>query len=176
MATMTSLFISADVTEGVMVEYVARGFNTINPSMYRQLVIMGGFAAIKTKGSVINFPGAIHRDQQIAILEEFRDILTPDEFGAMMEHELAHIRNKDLENVPKGSGSGYAHLEMEVLADKAGAAKYGPAVMKSAIEKSQRHQIKVLTTARNEKVLNFLSRFMRTKIMKKRLQALDAMM
>ena len=176
MTTMTSLFVSMNVVDGVVVEYISRGFATVNPAMYTQIAIMGGFAAIKLTAPTINVPGSEHNDQQIVVLNEFREILTPLEFDARMEHELTHIRNRDMDHNPNPKKKVYVDLQMEMIADKAAADKFGPQVVKSAIIKSQLHQTKVLTKISNEKIAGFLARITRTKVMKKRIQALDAMM
>ena len=176
MATVTGLFVSAEVVDGVLVEYIGRGFATVNPKMYTQIAVMGGFAALKLPSPTIKSPGAKYNDQQIAVLTEFRDILTPLEYEAIMAHELSHVHNKDYEKNPSRKKTVFTDLEVELAADRAGVEKCGPLAMKNAILKSQLHQTKVLTKISNEKVAGFIARITRTSIMKKRLKALDAMM
>lgn len=62
-----------------------------------------------------------------------QDILTPDEYRAVFEHEVGHIRNGDIDKLVNGVE--HDEIAAEIAADAAAAAVVGKHAMKSALEK-----------------------------------------
>lgn len=169
-----SLFVKQYIRDGILVEVLAPGFKIFNPKLYNQLIMGGGAMAVKLASASITHPDVIRKDVEIVMAEDIVARLTPEEFTAIVEHELAHILNGDLDD-ERAVGKKYHVVDLyEQRADAAAVAKVGAAVTLSAILKVERYTTMAMLRTNSETIANIFNAIFRGRVGRKRIRVLKA--
>lgn len=160
--------------KGVLVEVIQPIAKHTIPTVYNLVLRGGGAVSAKLQSEITgDRTGLKYLDIQIAILQELVDILTQEELTAILEHEMTHILNGDLEAANGKGKSGMIHqLDYELAADQGAVQAVGAAVTLAAQKKVERFTMSKLLKTDNDKLLNFFTWAFRTRIARKRFKAL----
>lgn len=169
-----SLFIKQYIRDGILVEVLTPGFKFFNPKLYNQVIMGGGAMAVKLVDASIEHPDVIRKDVQIVMAEDIMGKLTPDEFTAIVEHELAHVLNGDLDDVNAAGKKFHIVEKYELRADEAAVAKVGAAVTLSAICKVERYTTMTMLRTSSERFANIVNAIFRGRLGRKRIRVLKA--
>lgn len=169
---MFNLGFTVQYVEGVRLEIISDWMLSVNTTLRTRLWAGCGAVAVRLENPLVD-PNTTRPDICILMAEKLKEYLTEDEFNAILEHELAHIRNGDLDNLQISKKMKIqVNMDYEMAADQAAVAKYGAATLLSALTKIRRAQIENLLFIKNKKVIDFICRVFVDKVTRKRLAVL----
>ena len=179
------------VVDGVAVELIMDDV-VILPSkdelkIIKRISMLGGFCAVRSDDPSLieqmrNLYNACPEQPErlnvkVCVLKSFLEALSADEQEAILAHELAHIKNGDIDNESPNSKKMKVKIdyECERKADLAGAAKTSPETMLSVIHKLNLLMVENIFKVKKEGFLKkLLLKFTYHKVTKSRIQALEA--
>lgn len=171
-----NLGVDVSYIEGVRVEIISDWVINMNSGLRVQLWSGGGAMAVRME-KPLNDPNSTRQDIFIAIAKQLREALTDEQFNAILEHELAHIRNGDLDNTNlKKVNKTVINHDCELAADKAAVEKYGAKALYEALQIATTLQINNFVRVKNEKAVKVLKFLFTPMSMRKRLKMLSMAM
>lgn len=169
---MFNLGFTVQYVEGVRVELISDWMLSVNKALRMRLWSGCGAVAVRLD-TPLEDPNVSRPDICIIMAQKLKEYLTEDEFNAVLEHELAHVRNGDLDKIQTAKKKNiHVDLQFEMAADQAAVAKYGAATLLSALTKIRRAQVENLLFIKNKKIVDFICRVFVDKVTRKRLAVL----
>lgn len=170
-----NLGFDVEYVDGIRVEIYSDWILAANPVLNRNLWNAGGAIGLRLQ---VPIEGSLADDPYVSIVmaKELKERLGEAGFKAVLEHELAHIKNGDLNNIPMSKAGKFKPvMEFELAADKAAAEKHGALVMAQALENVVSLQLEKLFGIRNPKVNRFLKKILMSKMLRQRIRLLNQM-
>lgn len=170
-----NLGFDVEYVDGIRVEIYSDWILAANPTLNRNLWNAGGAIALRLQVPV---EGSLADDPHVSIVvaKELKERLGESGFKAVLEHELAHIKNGDLNNIPMSKAGKFKPVMVyELAADKAAAEKHGALVLAQALENVVSLQLEKLFGIRNPKINRLLKKILMPKMLRQRIRLLNQM-